>query len=91
MKVAEKSEYLVENQETKQNIMADIALEVTQIIEKESKVDWTNNPSIHNKIEQDIEDMIYEYEKKGKCKLSFEVIDMVIENVKTTALRRFKG
>ena len=91
MKVAEKSEYLVENQETKQDIMADIALEVTQIIEKESKVDWTNNPSIHNKIEQDIEDMFYEYEKKGKCKLSFEVIDMVIENVKTTALRRFKS
>ena len=44
-----------------------------------------------HKIAQDIDDMFYEYECAGKCKFSFEVIDKVIENVKTTALRRFKG
>lgn len=35
--------------------------------------------------------MFYEYECAEKCKFPFEVFDKVIENVKTTALRRFKG
>lgn len=88
--VAEDNSYMASKAQTKQDMLADISIEITHIVEKNSRVDWTNNKSIHDKIAQDIDDMFYQYECEGKCKFSFEVIDKVIENVKTTALRRFK-
>ena len=68
---------------------AEIAIEITAIIEKHSQVDWTNNQTIHDRISQDIDDLFYDYEKDRGLKLDFEVIDKIIENVKTVALRRF--
>lgn len=68
---------------------AEIAEEITAIIAKHSCVDWTNNQIIHNRISQDIDDLFYAYEKSRGLVLSFDLIDKVIENVKTVALRRF--
>ncbi|MEG1756804.1 MAG: type I restriction endonuclease subunit R [Clostridia bacterium] len=81
------------DEETATNItpdfIAEIAQEITKIIAKHSQVDWTNNKIIHDRISQDIDDLFYEYEKTRGSKLSFDVIDKIIENVKTVALRRF--
>ena len=71
------------------DLVAEISLEITKIIQTHSMVDWTNNKSIHDKIAQDIDDLFYMYEKGQGVKISFDNIDMVIENVKTVALRRF--
>ncbi len=71
------------------DLVAEIAEEITKIIAKHSQVDWTNNKTIHDRISQDIDDLFYEYEKTRGLKLSFNVIDKIIENVKTVALRRF--
>lgn len=68
---------------------AEIAIEIAAIIAKHSQVDWTNNQTIHDRISQDIDDLFYDYEKDRGLKLDFEVIDKIIENVKTVALRRF--
>ena len=68
---------------------AEIAEEITAIIASHSKVDWTNNQTIHDRISQDIDDLFYEYEKNRGLILDFDVIDKIIENVKTVALRRF--
>jgi type I restriction enzyme R subunit len=68
---------------------AEIAEEITAIIAKHSRVDWTNNQTIHDRISQDIDDLFYEYEKNRGLILDFDVIDKIIENVKTVALRRF--
>lgn len=68
---------------------AEIAEEITSIIAKHSRVDWTNNQTIHNRISQDIDDLFYEYEKNRGVVLDFDIIDKIIENVKTVALRRF--
>lgn len=68
---------------------AEIAAEITKIIAKHSQVDWTDNKTIHDRISQDIDDLFYEYEKEKGLVLSFDVIDKIIENVKTVALRRF--
>lgn len=68
---------------------AEIAEEITSIIAKHSRVDWTNNQTIHNRISQDIDDLFYEYEKNRGLALDFDIIDKIIENVKTVALRRF--
>lgn len=71
------------------DIAADISLEITKIIERHSKIDWTHNKTIHDRIAQDIDDLFYNYEKEQGLKLPFDVIDKVIENIKTVALRRF--
>ena len=68
---------------------AEMALDITTIIEKHSQVDWTHNLTIHDRISQDIDDLFYRYQKERGLVLSFDVIDMIIENVKTVALRRF--
>lgn len=68
---------------------AEIAEAITGIIEKHSQIDWTNNKTIHDRISQDIDDLFYQYEKERGLVLSFEVIDKIMENVKTVALRRF--
>ena len=68
---------------------AEIAAEITAIIAKHSQVDWTNNQTIHDRISQDIDDLFYRYEKERGLTLEFELIDKIIENVKTVALRRF--
>lgn len=72
------------------DIISDISLKVTAIVEEHNTVDWQTNTDIHNKIAQDIDDMFYELEKSKGFKLDFDTIDKIIENVKTVALRRFK-
>ena len=62
---------------------------ITKIIATHSQVDWTNNKTIHDRISQDIDDLFYEYEKTRELSLPFELIDKIIDNVKTVALRRF--
>ena len=89
-RMAEESVYRAEKKQSNQEVVADLAIEITDIIEKHSKVDWTHNISIHSKIDQDIDDLFYRYECMGRLSLPFDIIDKVIENVKMTALRRFK-
>lgn len=72
------------------DIISDIAVEITEIVKENDTVDWQNNQTIHNKIAQQIDDLFYEYEKEHGFKLDFDVIDKIIENVITVALRRFK-
>ena len=75
--------------EVSADFVAETSIEITDIIAKHSRVDWTNNKSIHDRISQDIDDIFYRYEKEHRLKLSFDTIDKIIENVKTVALRRF--
>lgn len=71
------------------DFVAEVAEEITKIVAAHSQVDWTNNKTIHDRIAQDIDDLFYEYEKKYGLALSFDLIDKIIDNVKTVALRRF--
>ena len=71
------------------DFVAEVAEEITKIIATHSQVDWTNNKTIHDRISQDIDDLFYAYEKKLGLKLSFTLVDKIIDNVKTVALRRF--
>ena len=68
---------------------AEISEAITEIISNHSQVDWTNNTTIHHRIEQEIDDLFFRYEKERNFKVSYETVDKIIENVKTVALRRF--
>lgn len=87
VKIKESSEY---KQNIQKDVLADISVDIKKIIEEQCRVDWVNNPSIHDRMEQDIDDLFYDYEQQGKCKFSFDVIDKIIENVKLTASTRYK-
>ena len=79
----------VDNSIITPDFVAEVSERITMIIAFHSQVDWTNNTTIHDRISQDIDDLFYEYEKKKGLKLSFDLIDRIIDNVKTVALRRF--
>lgn len=71
------------------DFVADMSERITDIIALHSKVDWTNNKTIHDRISQDIDDLFYKYETEHGLVLDFDLIDKIIENIKTVALRRF--
>lgn len=71
------------------NIIGDIAINIAEIVQKHTKVDWNGNADIHNAIAQDIDDLFYDLEKQGVIKLAIEQVDKIIENVTTVALKRF--
>lgn len=79
----------VKSKQITPDFVAEVAEEITKIIASHSQVDWTNNKTIHDRISQDIDDLFYEYEKNQGLTLSFDLIDKIIDNVKTVALRRF--
>ena len=72
------------------DIISDISIRVTEIVDEHNMVDWQTNKDVHNKIAQDIDDMFFEIEKETGLKVDFDSIDKIIENVITVALRRFK-
>lgn len=79
----------VQNEVITPDFVAEVSVEITKIVAKHSQVDWTNNKTIHDRISQDIDDLFYDYEKGRGLILPFEIIDKIIDNVKTVALRRF--
>lgn len=79
----------VEDERITPDFVAEVSEEITKIVVSHSQVDWTNNKTIHDRISQDIDDLFYKYEKEHGLKLSFDLIDKIIDNVKTVALRRF--
>ena len=79
----------VEDERITPDFVAEVSEEISKIVASHSQVDWTNNKTIHDRISQDIDDLFYKYEKEHGLKLSFDLIDKIIDNVKTVALRRF--
>lgn len=73
----------------REDFLAEIAVDITQIIAKHSQVDWTNNKTIHDRISQDIDDLFYRYECDRGIHIEYDTVDKIIENIKTVALRRF--
>ena len=72
------------------DMISDISLRITEIVDAHNMVDWQTNKDIHNKIAQDIDDMFYEIEKDTGITVDFDSVDKIIENVITVALRRFR-
>lgn len=71
------------------DFVAEASEAITKILAVHRQVGWDGNKTIHDRISQDIDDLFYGYEKERGVKLSFDVIDKIIENVLTVAIRRF--
>ncbi|PEF55712.1 DEAD/DEAH box helicase [Bacillus cereus] len=66
-----------------------LALDMDDIIQSHSKVDWHDNLEVHNRIAQELDDLLYDFSKKHQVELPFDEVDKLIEQVKTVALRRY--
>lgn len=77
------------DEDTYQEMIADLSINIDDIIEKNSKVDWHDNPDVHNKITLDLNDLFYHFKNNYFPTLSFGIIDEIIGNIKTVALRRY--
>ncbi|MCP4404691.1 MAG: type I restriction endonuclease subunit R [bacterium] len=70
--------------------VAEIALGIDRIFGTHVKVDWRDNLDVHNKIEQDIDDLLYdELFDKHSLDADSKEIEKIIEELKTIALRRY--
>ncbi|APC39279.1 type I restriction endonuclease subunit R [Clostridium estertheticum] len=74
---------------TKEDEIGVLALEIDYVIKENCKVDWHDNIDVHNKIAQEIDDILYDYTSKSNLDIPFEDIDKIIEKVKNVALKRY--
>ncbi|MFC4558374.1 type I restriction endonuclease subunit R [Virgibacillus kekensis] len=73
------------------NVVGDLAKEMNGVVNNHAKVDWQNNTDVHNKIEQEIDDLLFDFAEKHGVKLSYDEIDKIIDQVKTIAIRRYNN
>ena len=66
-----------------------LSIEMDTIIKRHKKVDWHNNVQVHNRIEQDIDDLLYDFSKEKDVVLEDDVILKLIEQIKVVALNRY--
>ncbi len=69
--------------------IGDLALKMDAVVKEHQKVDWHNNLEIHNRIAQDLDDLLFDFSNKYQIDLDFDTIDKIIEQIKTIALRRY--
>lgn len=70
-------------------VIADLSIDMNMVIEKNSKVDWHENPDVHKAISKSIDDLLYMFKKKHLPDLTYGQIDRIIDTIKTVALRRY--
>ncbi|MEC5269809.1 HsdR family type I site-specific deoxyribonuclease, partial [Heyndrickxia coagulans] len=71
------------------NTLGDLALKIDEIIQEHQKVDWHDNVEIHNRIAQELDDLLFDFKEKHNLDIDFDTIDKIIEQIKTVALRRY--
>ncbi|UOQ49623.1 type I restriction endonuclease subunit R [Gracilibacillus caseinilyticus] len=69
--------------------IGELALKMDGVIKEHQKVDWHDNIEIHNRIAQELDDLLYDFSKDQNVDLDFNTIDKIIEQIKTVALRRY--
>ena len=69
--------------------LGDITLVIQKEIESKVKVDWHNNKDIHNELAQFIEDTIYTYKARKNINITFDEIDLIIEEIIGIALIKY--
>ena len=74
-----------------ENLIAELSSDIDEIIQNRIKTDWKENTEVLKKMEQDIDDLIFDFSKENNIEISFEQIDEIIDNIKTIDLKRYKG
>lgn len=79
----------VKEQPASYDTLGDLSAKMDKIINEYRKVDWHDNPDVHNRIEQELDDLLFDFSDEQKIDLDIDTIDKIIEQIKTVALRRY--
>ena len=69
--------------------LGELALHMDEIIREHQKVDWHDNIEIHNRIAQEMDDLLFDFKERYNVDMDFDTIDKIIEQTKAVALRRY--
>lgn len=69
--------------------MGALALKMDEIIREYTKRDWHDNSEVHNRIAQELDDLLYDFSKEHQVDINLDQADKIIEQIKTVALRRY--
>ena len=70
------------------NLLASIAILIDEIVEKNIKVNWTNDTDIKNQILTEIEDCLFEYKDKYDLEFTLKEMDKIMEKCLGIAIVR---
>lgn len=80
---------IMQEQKMSDQLLAELSLQMEEIIRSYTKVDWHDNIEVHNRIAQELDDLIFDFTKEHNVILGFDQVDKIIEQIKTVALRRY--
>lgn len=66
-----------------------LALAINNSIKSLARVDWRTSTAIHKKMNQVLDDLIWDFSEEHGLNLPVEQIDLLIENAKKTAMSRY--
>ncbi|RHW40383.1 type I restriction endonuclease subunit R [Neobacillus notoginsengisoli] len=69
--------------------IGELALKMDEIIREYTKRDWHDNLEVHNRIAQELDDLLYDFSKEHQVGINLDQADKIIEQIKTVALRRY--
>jgi type I restriction enzyme R subunit len=69
--------------------MGELALKMDEIIREHTKRDWHDNLEVHNRIAQEIDDLLYDFSREHDIDIDLDYADKIIEQIKAVALRRY--
>ncbi len=68
--------------------IAELALKIDSIIQRHVKVDFHQNTDVHNRIAQEIDDLLFDFKKELGLDLTYDKIDKIIETIKSISVKR---
>ncbi len=69
--------------------IAELSMLIEDIVEKYTKIDWHDNTDVHNRISQEVEDLLFDFAETNNIELDFDQIDEILKEIRTVALRRY--
>lgn len=77
-------------QDAPRHHLAELAVDIEQVIEKRAIVNWANNSDVQNQMKTDIEDLLFSFQEENSIELSYEEIDSILDRCISTAKARTK-
>jgi len=70
-------------------VLAQTALRIDEIIQREKIVNWTANLDVQNRMQTEIEDALHDFKSETGMNVSFDEIDSILEKCLDVARRRY--
>jgi type I restriction enzyme R subunit len=69
--------------------LAQLALEIKNVIKENAKRDWRENVMVHRSIKSKLDDLLFNYIEQNALQWEEKTLDLIIEKIMLTAIKRF--